>query len=104
MSKGSLETPFTHAPAAASTSDGGGSRGRHPVDSVAQKADVGPGDLSLKFAEDLMPSKAALDTPFQDQLTGGGIINPKKSGAGTGGGSVSKGSLDTPFTNANKSE
>jgi hypothetical protein len=51
-----------------------------------------------------MPSKAALDTPFQDQLTGGGIMNPKKSGAGTGGGSVSKGSLDTPFVNANKSE
>ncbi len=102
MGKGSLDTPFVNASPTADKNSGEGVFDHNNVESIGHKADIGSGDLKLKFAETLMPSKEALATPFMDPLGGEGIKNPKGEKAGTGGGSVSKGSLDTPFANATK--
>lgn len=101
-SKGSLSTPFQNAMPATGTSPGSGVVGHHPVASVGHKADYGPGDIPLKFAEDMQPSKAALTTPFQNAAEGEGIKNPKKVTPGGSSGGTSKGSLETPFANAHK--
>lgn len=68
--KGPLSTPFTHAPQNDVGATHTGIFNHHPTPSVSKPRDLGPGDTSVKFFEDVPHKKAALDTPFGTAIEG----------------------------------
>ena len=78
-----LSTPFEHSKQPEGMK-GDGVYDHNPVPSVGKPADIGKGDISLKFAENIQANKAALDTPLQ---SGMGIenANPQQSRPETSG-------------------